>query len=85
MNQTIYVGPTIPGVVERNRIYREGIPEGIREIAKENPYFVNLLIPIEELKTARQDLETRGSVLAVSFEKIEKGLIARKEGKDGRV
>ena len=85
MSQKIYVGPAIPGVAEQNRIYRGEAPQGIREMAGENPYFANLLIPVEELKAARQGLETKGSVLAVSFEKVEKGLIAGKEGKDGRV
>ncbi|MCI8337945.1 MAG: hypothetical protein HFH62_04555 [Lachnospiraceae bacterium] len=84
MKQMIYVGPTVPGVAERNRIYR-GIPEGIREKAREDPYFANLMIPIGELKAARQSLETRGSVLAVSYEEVAKGLVAGKEGNDGRV
>lgn len=85
MNQMIYVGPTVPGVAERNRIYREDVPKGIREMAGENPYFANLLVPIMQLKVARQDLETRGSVLAVSYRKMEEALEAGKEGKNGRV
>jgi len=81
----IYVGPAIPGVAERNRIYRGDVPEGIRKMAGENPYFANLLVPIMQLKAARQDLETKGSVLAVSYRKMEEAMEAGKEGNDGRV
>ena len=85
MKQMIYVGPTVPGVAERNRIYRGDVPKEIGKMAGKNPYFANLLVPTTQLKTARQDLETKGSVLDVSYRKIEEGLRAGKEGNDGRI
>ncbi len=85
MNQMIYVGPTIPGVAERNRIYRGSVPEAIGEMAGRNAYFANLLVPVTTLREAREELGTKGSVLAVSYRKMEEAVEAGKEGNDERV
>ena len=74
MEQIMYIGPTIPGVVERNRIFRGKLPDEVEKRAKEDRYFKNLLIPVDKLITARQELSKKGSVMAVSFLKISNSL-----------
>lgn len=72
--QVIYIGPTIPGLVERNRIYLGHLPEEVTQRRIEDPYFGRLFVPVDQLITARQEMETPGSVLAVSFKKVSESL-----------
>lgn len=75
--QQMYVGPTIPGVVTKNRIYIGKLPTKVEDRKSKDPYFANLLIPVEQLVTARQKLQDKTSVLAVSYLKVMSSL---KEG-----
>lgn len=75
--QQMYVGPTIPGVVTKNRIYIGKLPTKVEDRKSKDPYFANLLIPVEQLVTARQKLQEKTSVLAVSYLKVMNSL---KEG-----
>lgn len=68
--QQMYVGPTVPGVVTKNRIYIGKLPDKVEERKSKDPYFANLLIPVEQLVTARQKLQETTSVLAVSYLKV---------------
>lgn len=69
--QCMYIGPTVPGIVEKNRIFRGTLPERVRKEADGNPSFARLIIPVDDLVTARRQLSVKGSVLAVSFEEIQ--------------
>lgn len=75
--QQMYVGPTIPGVVTKNRIYIGNLPAKVEDRKNKDPYFANLLIPVDQLVTARQKLQDKNSVLAVSYLKVMNSL---KEG-----
>ena len=68
--QQMYVGPTVPGVATKNRIYMGKLPDKVEERRNSDPYFANLLIPAEQLVTARQKLQDKNSVLAVSYLKV---------------
>ncbi len=70
MTQKIYIGPSIPGVIEQNRILREILPEKVQERAREDKAFERLLVSPDELIAARSQLDEKGSVLAVSFLKV---------------
>ena len=45
----MYVGPTVPGIVVKNRTYI-GIPEKAGEKMKEDPYFKNLFVKTAPLQ-----------------------------------
>ena len=72
--QQMYVGPTVPGVAVKNRIYIGRLPDKVAERKNSDPYFANLLIPVDQLVTARQKLQDKNSVLAVSYLKVLKSL-----------
>ena len=75
--QQMYIGPTVPGVVTQNRIYIGKLPDKVEDRKSKDPYFSNLFIPVDQLVTARQNLQDKNSVLAVSYFKVLTGL---KEG-----
>lgn len=68
--QQMYIGPTVPGVVTKNRIYIGNLPDKVEERKSKDPYFSNLFIPVDQLVTARQNLQDKNSVLAVSCLKV---------------
>lgn len=70
----MYIGPTLPGVVEKNRIFKDQLPEKVENLVKESKNFARLLIPIEDVIKARQDLQDKNSVIAVSYQKIKESL-----------
>lgn len=75
--QQMYIGPTVPGVVTKNRIYIGKLPDNVEDRKSKDPYFSNLFIPVDQLVTARQNLQDKNSVLAVSYLKVLNSL---KEG-----
>lgn len=70
----MYIGPTIPGVVEKNRIFSGALPEQVQKRKEENISFSRLIVPMDQLIAARTELDTKGSVLAVCYSKVKKGL-----------
>ncbi len=69
----MYVGPTIPGMVVKNRTYI-GIPGKAQEKMKEDLYFANLFVKTSDLLKARQSLQDANSVLSVSYQQVLKSL-----------
>lgn len=74
MMQRMYIGPTVPGVATKNRIYIGKLPDQVEDRKKTDPYFANLLVQVDDLVTARQNLQDKNSVLAVSYLKVLKSL-----------
>lgn len=72
MKQKMYIGPTIPGVVVKNRIFKDKLPEKVQELAEKDISFSRLLVPMDDLIMARAELKDKSSVLAVSYEKVKK-------------
>ena len=71
MKNRIYIGPDISGTVQTNRIFRDKLPDKVEALAEENTSFARLIVPVDELVAARQNLLKQGSVLAVSYEKAK--------------
>lgn len=69
--QVVYIGPTLPGIAEKNRIYLGRLPTQAREMARQNLYFKRLFVPVSRLIEARKELASRGSVLAVAYARIQ--------------
>lgn len=74
MKQTIYLGPTVPGVARENVIFKDKLPKQVEERAKGDKAFAHLLVPMEKAIDARSELKVKGSVMAVSYEKVCKSL-----------
>lgn len=72
MKQKMYIGPTIPGVVVKNRIFKDKLPKKVQELAEKDVSFSRLLVPMDDLIVARAELKDKNSVLAVSYEKVKK-------------
>lgn len=70
----IYIGPTIPGIVKGNMIFKNGIPAALEKKAKELPAIGSLIIPISELARANAELRKSDSALETIFKKVENSL-----------
>lgn len=65
----MYIGPTVPGIAIKNRVYEE-IPESLKEAIKEVPEYGNLLIPITEYPEAELMLSTGKGYAASAYKKV---------------
>lgn len=74
MKQKIYLGPTVPGLIKQNVIFKDKLPKNIEERAKEDKSFARLLIPMDEAVNAKKELKVTGSALAVSYDEVCKSL-----------
>lgn len=74
MKQKMYLGPTVPGLIKENVIYKDVLPKAVEERAQEDKSFARLLVPMGKVMEAKKQLETEGSVLAVSYENVAKSL-----------
>ena len=74
MKQVMYFGPTIPGLIKQNTVFRDGNPERIAKRAEEDKNFSRLLVPVEKAFDARKQLSIDGSVLAASFANVAKNI-----------
>lgn len=72
--QKMYIGPTIPGLVKKDAIFKEELPEKVEKRAAEDKNFARLLVPMEKVMDAKNQLATKGSVVAVSYDNVEKSL-----------
>lgn len=75
MKQKIYIGPSIPGLVRENAVFKDGLPKAVSERKEKDKNFARLLIPVDKVMEAKKQLKTEGSVLFVSYSKmVEKDL-----------
>ena len=65
----MYIGPTIPGVAIRNRVYAE-IPESLTEAIGKIPEISNLLIPITDYPEAERMLSSGKGYAASAYKKV---------------
>lgn len=54
--QCAYIGPEIRGVISRNTIFRNGIPEEVKAQAGQIPVVKKLFVPLRELPKANRSL-----------------------------
>ncbi len=54
--QAVYVGPTIPGVVKANTIFRNGLPAALSERMEQDGAVKSLVIPLEDWPRVRLEL-----------------------------
>ena len=46
MTQKMYLGPTVPGLVKENVIYKDELPEAVKKRAETDKSFARLLVPM---------------------------------------
>jgi hypothetical protein len=64
----VYCGPTIPHICARYSMF-SAVPDALNQKAQETPLINNLILPISELREARQQIEGRsGSLYAIYLE-----------------
>ena len=54
-----YCGPTIPGVAKQFTFYRGGVPEALAEAQKQHPVLGGLIVPLEQLPEAMEQLRKK--------------------------
>ena len=60
----IYVGPTVGRLgLHYGQIYRGALPQHVRDAIKQCPPAGDLIVPVEQAATARQECGRRGSWL----------------------
>lgn len=70
--QTMYCGPTIPGIVKSNAIFIGEIPKRLQEKMKENGYVKHLIIPISSITDFKREVKKIGTVENVAYNEILK-------------
>ena len=74
MTQKMYLGPTVPGLVKENVIFKDEPPEAVKKRAEADKSFARLLVPMERVMEARQQLQKEGSVLSVAYMNVAKSV-----------
>ena len=54
-----YCGPTIPGVAKQFTFYRGGVPGALAEAQKQHPVLGGLIVPLEQLPEAMEQLRKK--------------------------
>jgi hypothetical protein len=70
LKQSMYIGPTIPGIVKNSTIFIGELPDRLNKLTEELPCIKNLIVPIDKLTKAKQALFEQGSVENVSYNNI---------------
>lgn len=67
----VYIGPTIENVVSKNIVFNNGIPKYLTDEIAKQPLINNLIVPIEQLASARNELRNPKSALSIVYGKIK--------------
>ncbi len=74
MDQVMYIGPAVPGLVKKNAVFKGGLPELVKRQAEADRAFARLFVPVGKIFEAKKQLAREGSVLAVSYAEVEKNI-----------
>lgn len=75
----IYIGPQIKGIVSSNMIFNHGLPEVLKQKAKEMPVIQNLIVPVKELSQAKRDILDEATAIGACYKKLVSLLKEKKE------
>lgn len=68
----MYIGPSIPNVVQASTVFKGGIlPEALKKCVEEKPYMKKLLVPIKELPAAMKELHGGKSALSTIYRRVK--------------
>jgi len=69
----IYLGPTIRGVAAKGTIYKNGIPDSLKEAKDKDRRLGELIIDIDGLPDAMNELRKKDSRLSMVYKSILEG------------
>ncbi len=67
---TVYVGPSIPGILPRYAVFSGALPPQIENLVQASPALRGLLVPAEKLAQARIDIARKGTLLQLYAERV---------------
>jgi len=66
----MYVGPTIVGEIKQYSVYKNGLPKNVSKLAEQVPAIKHLLVQTGHITEARKQINEKGSVLNVMYNKV---------------
>lgn len=70
MTNTMYIGPSIRGVVRHGAAFSGGLPARVQKLADAKPIINNLIVPVSDLADAIKRSNEEGSAVAVAYDRI---------------
>lgn len=70
MTNTMYIGPTIRGVVRHGAAFSGGLPSRVQKLADAKPIINNLIVPVSDLADAIKRSNEEGTAVAVAYDRI---------------
>lgn len=71
MKQVIYLGPSIDGVVEKNKIFNYNPKDVIKKAKEVNPLAEHLFVSMDQIVKKKKELNTKGSLLNIAYESLK--------------
>jgi len=69
---TMYVGPTIAGLLPTSTIFQEGkLPDYVKSKIEECPSIQELILPIAEVSKARNEIDTGKGAVSIFYRKVQ--------------
>ena len=69
MSKIVYVGPTIPGVANKNTFYDDTPSESLQAACEEAPFMASLIVPMSELAEALVQLRYENGAMYALYKK----------------
>lgn len=66
----VYIGPDIPGA-KQFTTFNNGLPDALKEKIQKHPFFHSLIVPVEKLAQATEELNKEGSALHVFYHRAK--------------
>lgn len=70
MTNTMYIGPSIRGVVKHGAAFSGGLPARVQKLVDAKPIINNLIVPVSDLADAIKRSCEEGTAVAVAYDRI---------------
>lgn len=70
MTNTMYIGPSVRGVVKHGAAFSGGLPARVQKLADAKPIINNLIVPVSDLADAIKRSNEEGTAVAVAYDRI---------------
>lgn len=69
---TMYIGPTIAGLLPTSTIFQEGaLPDYVKRKIEECPSIQELILPISEVSKAKNELASGKGAVSIFYRKVQ--------------
>ena len=77
-SNTIYLGPTITGVIKHSTVFKDGIlPEKVQKCVSDFPMMRRLFVNIDEMAEAIKELRKQQSALSAIYDQTTQKFLRR--------